>query len=105
MNGWLTSIAEALTPWKEVLGSAFAALAAVGALVSGVLKQRGRPDATFPEPAPAPTVRLNAEDRELFGDTRESVTELTRAIRHLTGATEDNTEALNRRGGGGGGRR
>lgn len=100
MNGWLAGVAEALTPWKEVLGSAFAALAAMGAVVGAVLKGRRAPDVTFPEPAPAPVVRLHADDREILGDFRESVTELTRAIRHLTGASEDNTEALNRRRGG-----
>lgn len=111
MNGWLTTIAEALTPWKEVLGSAFAALAAVGALVSGVLKQRGRTDATFTEP-PVPAagvVRLHHDDREsltdcrsTMGDLRESLEDLTRITRQNTKAVEDHQEAIERmpRGGG-----
>jgi len=51
------------------------------------------------------TFRLHPDDRQLIGDATEAATDLTRAIRHLTGATEDNTVALNRRGGGGGARR
>lgn len=115
MNGWLSSVAEAMMPWKEVLGSAFAALAAVGALVSGIVKQRRRTDATFddaPAPAtrPATVVRLHIDDREfitefrsVFGDLRESVEDLTRVTRLNTKATEDNTDGGGR--GGGRGRR
>lgn len=113
MNVWLSSAAEALMPWKEVLGSAFAALAAVGALVSGIVKQRRRTDATFDDAPPpavrAGVVRIHADDlekftdfRAVFGDLRESIEDLTRVTRLNTSSTEDNTDALNRRGGGGG---
>ncbi|BCM83569.1 hypothetical protein [Methylobacterium indicum] len=114
MNAIIAGVVEALTPWKEVIGSAFAALAAVGALVSGVLKQRGRTDTTFapPVPAPAGTVRLHADDREsltdfrsTLGDLREAVEDLTRVTRQNTKATEDHQEAIERMPRGGGGRR
>lgn len=43
---------------------------------------------------------INPCTRDLIGDPHEAATELTRAIRHPTGATEHNTAALNKRGGG-----
>ncbi|MEE8629709.1 MULTISPECIES: hypothetical protein [Methylobacterium] len=103
MNGWLAGLAEALTPWKEVLGSAFAALAAMGAVVGAVLKGRRAPDATFPEPAlPGGrygTVRLHPDDHEAvtalrggIGDLREAVEDLARVTRQNTRATDENTE-------------
>lgn len=105
MNAWISSVVEALTPWKEVLGSAFAALAAVGALVSGILKQRKRTDATFTDP-PVPalaggTLRMHRDDRDMLSDVRSTIGELRDAVEDLTRvtrlnskATEDNTEAL-----------
>ncbi|SFM41410.1 hypothetical protein [Methylobacterium pseudosasicola] len=104
-----SAILDILEPWKAVLASGLGMLAAASGIVGGVIKQRWVPDTTAPNQVPATraaTLRLDAADRDLIGDAREAATELTHAIRNLTGATEDNTEALNRRpSGGGGGRR
>lgn len=103
-----SAILDILEPWKAVIASGLGMLAAAFGIVGGVIKQRAVPDTTAPDQSPSirtATLRLEAADRDLIGDAREAATELTRAIRHLTGATEDHTEALNRRGGGGGGRR
>lgn len=102
MTAWLASVGDALTPWKELLGSAFAALAAMGALVGAVLKGRRAPDATFPDATGAGsrggTVRLHLDDREAItdfrsciGDLRESVEDLTRVTRQNTRAVDENT--------------
>lgn len=104
----LSALLTTLEPWKAVLAAALGLVGAAVGLIGGVIKQRGVPDTTSPDQAAAPrpvTFRLHPDDRQLIGDATEAATDLTRAIRHLTGATEDNTVALNRRGGGGGARR
>lgn len=104
----LSAILTTLEPWKAVLASGLALIGAGLGLLGGIIKQRAVPDTTAPDQASAPraaTIRQHPDDRDLIGDAREAAVELTRAIRHLTGATEDNTEALNKRPPGGGGRR
>ncbi|KQP62163.1 hypothetical protein [Methylobacterium sp. Leaf112] len=112
MNSILATAGSYLTaaePWKAVIASVLGFLAAGLSIVGGIVKQRRSSDTTVPDQAPSPrptTFRLHADDRELIDNAREAAADLTRAIKHLTGATEDdtlategNTAALKRRGG------
>ena len=83
----------AIEPWKGVIASVSAALAAGLGIVGGIVKQRRVADTTssdtLPVAPPRGVMRLSDADRELVSELRESAASLTRAVRHLSGVMED----------------
>lgn len=99
----LTEIGSALLPWKEALTGVVGILSDIVAVGIGIWKQSRKPNTSYTEPPAAPQARgtmfrLDPADREAVADLRESVSDLTRAVRHTSKVVEDQTDALDRLG-------
>lgn len=99
-----------IKPYKEaIFGLSIIIGGAWACLYKGYKSQAGRTEealsqAAAQSPFAGPRyVRLRKEDREMFKEGMESVSELNRTIRRLIGALQDDVDYRRRGGGGGGG--